>query len=90
MNSPTNYDITAALKAIEAAELPEDHPRVIARQRVNEWRSNAEREGWPVSNVHDVHGAPLLDKDAVVRGSYPTYRAELIEGKSWWRRLFRR
>ena len=67
MNSPTNHDITAALKAIEATELPNDHPRVIARQRVNEWRSNAEREGWPVTNPHDDKGAPVLDVDSTLK-----------------------
>lgn len=88
---PTNHDITAALKAIEATELPDDHPRAIARQRVNEWRSNAEREGWPVSNAHDVHGAPLLDRDGVVRASVPNHaEPEVKTRRWWWSKLFRR
>lgn len=70
---PTNHDITAALKAIETTELPDDHPRVLARQRVNEWRSNAEREKLPVSNPHDSKGAPLLDVDAVLSRSEPNH-----------------
>lgn len=31
---PTNHDITAALKAIEATELPDDHPRRLAQQAI--------------------------------------------------------
>ena len=52
------------------------HPRDIARQRVAEWRSNAEREQLPVSNVHDDKGAPLLDVDEVLRRSDPNHVKE--------------
>lgn len=48
------------------------HARDLARQRVSEWRSNAQREGLPTTNVVDS-GAPLLRRDEVVRASYPTY-----------------
>jgi len=40
-----------------------------------EWKSDAEREGLPRVNLHDT-GAPLLDRDAVLRRSYPTYVKE--------------
>lgn len=64
-----------------------DHPHNldIARQRIAEWRSNAQREGLPVTNSRDGKGAELLDVDRVVRGSYPTYQAS--ERRSWWARL---
>lgn len=35
---PTNHDITAALKAIEATELPEQHPRKLAARAVDRYR----------------------------------------------------
>lgn len=35
---PTNHDITTALKAIEATELPDDHPRRLAQQAVAQHR----------------------------------------------------
>lgn len=66
------------------------HPRDIARQRVAKWKSNAEREQLPIVNVTTGSGAPLLDKDRVVGGSYPTCRIELNKGRSWWRRLIGR
>jgi len=40
-----------------------------------EWKSDAEREGLPLVNLRDT-GAPLLDRDAVPRRSYPTYVKE--------------
>jgi hypothetical protein len=73
------------LRAVNNAQ---SHARDLARQRVAEWRSNAQREGLPVTNVRDGKGAELLDVDQVVRGSYPTYEAS--EKRSIWTRLFRR
>lgn len=64
------------------------HARDIARQRIAEWRSNAQRESLPVVNVQDS-GAPLLRRDEVVRASYPTYG--MSESKrSLWSRIFGR
>lgn len=37
------------------------------------WQSDAEREGLPRSNQHDTKGAPLLDRDRILRDSYPNY-----------------
>ena len=70
MNEPKA--ITEALNAIEAAERDPSHPRAIARQRVKQWKSDAERERLPVVNLTDS-GAPLLDRDAVLRASYPNH-----------------
>lgn len=67
MKSPTRTDITAALDAIEASERPVDHPRTIARERVKEWRSNAERERLPRTNIHDDKGASVLDVDSTLK-----------------------
>lgn len=51
------------LRAVEPNNV---HSRDYARRKVREWRSNAERQSLPVTNTHDVHGAPLLDVDAVL------------------------
>ena len=76
---------------LRAVDNSQPHARDIARQRVKEWRSNAEREGWPVSNAHDVHGAPLLDRDGVVRASVPNHaEPEVKTQRGWWGRLFGR
>lgn len=39
---------------------------------IDEWVSDAEREGLPTVNLVDS-GAPLLDRDEVLRRSYPNY-----------------
>ena len=52
---------------LRAVDNDHPHPRDIARQRVAEWRSNAEREGLPVTNVHDDKGAPVLTRDEVLK-----------------------
>lgn len=36
------------------------------------WQSDAEKRGLPITNLHDS-GAPVLDRDAVLRKSYPDY-----------------
>ena len=43
-------------------EIVEDAPR---------WYSDAERLGLPVVNEHDDKGAPVLDRDKVLRQSLP-------------------
>lgn len=88
--TPSTDDINRTLCEIERTELPEEHPRRLAREVIARWKSNAEREGLPVVNPTTGSGAPLLDKDRVVRGSYPSYRGGLVEGRSWWRRLIGR
>lgn len=86
--TPTPNNINQVLAQIESAERPASHPRTLAREAIAQWRSNAQREGLPVTNLRDEKGAELLDVDRVVRGSYPTYRAS--ERCSWWSKLFRR
>lgn len=71
---------------LRAVNNTQPHARDLARQRVAEWRSNAQREGLPTTNVIDS-GAPLLRRDEVVRGSYPTYEAS--EKRSLWKRIWR-
>lgn len=50
-----------------------EHPLDYARRKVREWRSDAEAERLPTTNIHDDKGAPLLDRDAVLRKSYPNH-----------------
>lgn len=88
MNPSTN-NINQVLAQIESAERPVDHPRTLAREAIQQWRSNAQREGLPVTNSRDEKGAELLDVDRVVRGSYPTYSTAMRK-RSIWARLFRR
>ena len=45
---------------------------VLDRLDSERWQSDAEREGLPITNLHDS-GAPLLDRDAVIRNSLPDY-----------------
>lgn len=35
------------------------------------WQSDAERKGLPLVNEHDDKGAPLLDRDKVLKRSLP-------------------
>lgn len=50
-----------------------EHPLDYARRKVKEWRSDAEVERLPVSNVHDDKGAKVLDVDRVVNSSLPNH-----------------
>lgn len=50
---------------LRAVDNDKPHARDIARQRVAEWRSNAETQGLPRVNIIDT-GAPLLDRDKVL------------------------
>ena len=86
---PTTNEVNDALRDIERTERPADHPRTLAREAVTQWRSNAQREGLPVTNLRDGKGAELLDVDRVVRGSYPTYSTSTTK-RSICSRLFRR
>lgn len=66
------------------------HPKDIARQRVAEWKSNAQRDNLPLVNLVDS-GAPLLRRDEVLRASYPTYATVRYHvRRSLWSKLFRR
>lgn len=72
------------LRAVDNDHL---HARDLARQRVAEWKSNAQREGLPIANQVDS-GAPLLRRDEIVERSYPTYVPTVIK-RSLWAKLFR-
>lgn len=71
MAQPTPTDITRALREVETAELPDDHPRRLAREAIARWKSDAEQRQLPTTNLTTGSGAPLLDRDAVLRKSYP-------------------
>lgn len=65
---PTDEEINNTLRQLEQTKMEivddaDDAPR---------WLSDAEREGLPTVNLTDT-GAPLLDRDAVLRRSYPDY-----------------
>lgn len=86
---PTNHAIADTLRRLALSELPDDHPRQLARQAVMEFRSNAQREGLPIANVHDDKGAPVLMRDEVVRASIPNHAEPAVKTRrGWWRRLF--
>lgn len=87
-NFPTPKNINDALESIAAAERPVDHPRRLAREAIAQWRSNAQREGLPITNLTHS-GAPLLERDRVLRASYPTY-GPVVAKRSLWAKLFRR
>lgn len=58
---------------LRAVDNETEHPRDRARRRVRDWRSNAQRDQLPISNIHDDKGADVLDVDAVLRKSEPHY-----------------
>ena len=72
---PTSKTVDAALKSIEAAERPEDHPRSIARRKVKQWKSDAEQGKLHISNQDDT-GAPSLRVDEVLKRSLPNHAKE--------------
>lgn len=86
--NPTPNNINRVLAQIESTERPTDHPRTLAREAIERWHSNAQREGLPVTNLTDS-GAPLLERDRVLRASYPTYATMAIK-RSLWSKLFSR
>lgn len=91
MKPPTNQAVSDTLRRITVSQLPDDHPRVLAREAVAQFRSDAERGRLATTNLHDVHGAPLLDRDGVVRASVPNHAEPAVKTRrGWWRRLFGR
>lgn len=68
---PITNDINTALREIETAELPDEHPRRLAREAITKFRSDAEQRQLPTTNVHDDQGAPLLKTDEVLANSLP-------------------
>lgn len=70
MKSPTNDEMNATLRRLEQTkmELVDD----VDDDDGPQWQSDAAKQGLPVVNVVDT-GAPLLDRDAVLRNSYPNY-----------------
>lgn len=71
--NPTTKNVSDTLAAIEAQERDPNHPRVLAREVIKQWRSNAQRESLPVSNQHDDKNAPVLDVDEILRRSQPDH-----------------
>lgn len=57
MKSPTDDEINRTLDQLSRTRI----------ELVNEWQSDAEREGLPITNVHDERGAPVLRTDDVLR-----------------------
>lgn len=51
---------------LRAVDSNQPHTRDLARQRVKEWRSNAQRQSLPVTNIHDDKGAKVLPVDEVL------------------------
>lgn len=77
---PTNHDITAALKAIEATELPDDHPRRLAREAIAQHRRVR-----VIDPNYDFSAAPRQMRQ-VIYDSIVRYSAQ----HSWLARLRRR
>lgn len=65
--TPTTNDISRALKSIESTERGDEHPRTLARKAIEKWRSDAEQERLPITNIHDDKGAPVLNPDATLK-----------------------
>lgn len=59
--------VTETIEQLEA----QNQPQPTKLEIVDEWQSDAEKRGLPVVNKHDNKGAPLLDRDAVLRRSLP-------------------
>lgn len=84
--NPSNRAIADTLRRLALSELPDDHPRKLAPEAVMEFRSNAQRDRLATTNIHDVHGAPVLMSDDVIRASLPPQPAVKTR-RGWWARL---
>lgn len=80
MKTPTSADIRTALKAIEATELPDSHPRRLAQQAIAEHRRVR-----AIDPDYDFSAAPRQMRQ-VIYDSIVRYSAQ----HSWWARLRRR
>lgn len=81
-------DVKAALERLDRALTPTP---MLARQAVAEHYRRSGASGLaartiPWINEHDVHGAPLLDRDAAVRRGEPQHAPNVSEQrkKRWW------
>lgn len=63
---PTTADVNTVLREIETADLPDNHPRQVAKRAVAKFRSDAQRHKLPTVNQHDK-GGRRLDPDSVLR-----------------------
>lgn len=61
--NPPDKEIDDTIRQLEQTKL----------EIVDEWQSDAAKQGLAVVNIHDVRGARVLNTDAVVRGSYPNH-----------------
>lgn len=59
--NPTTREIDNTLRQLEQTKM----------EIADEWQSDAERLRLPRTNLHDDKGAPVLDRDAVLRRSLP-------------------
>lgn len=88
MKPPTSQAISDTLRRITVSQLPDDHPRRLAAEAVAQFRSDAERGQLATTNIRDVHGAPLLDRDGVVRASVPNRAEPVVKTRrGWWSKL---
>lgn len=63
---PTTADVNTVLREIETADLPDSHPRQVAKRAVAKFRSDAQRNKLPTVNQHDK-GGRRLDPDSVLK-----------------------
>lgn len=70
-------EVTAALDQLDRAL---ESPRVLAAKAVAEFRGQQTAQTTPWVNQRDT-GAPLLDRDAVVRGAQPDYAPNVSDGR---------
>lgn len=63
--------VTETIDSLEKQNQPQP-TKIEIVDDIPPWQSDAEREGLPVVNVVDS-GAPLLDRDEILRRSYPNY-----------------
>lgn len=66
--------VTETINSLEAQNQPQPTKMEIVDDvdDAPRWLSDAEREGLPLSNQHDTKGAPVLDRDAVLKWN-PTH-----------------
>lgn len=68
-------EVAEALEVLDRALTPAPE---LARERVAKFlldREKGERP-LPTTNIHDDKGAPVLDRDAVLRKSYPNHASK--------------
>lgn len=79
--TPTDTDIKEALQRLDRALTPAP---VLAAKAVAEFRGQQAPQPW--INRTTGSGAPLLDRDAVLRASEPNHapKVEIKRRRRWW------